>query len=204
MLTNRHVVTAAIGNGTTPKVIQPGKVNRLQKEYELGAVVHSSGFGHTSYDCAVVALGSRGFANEVPNHPWRPGNRALQGFATAAVNDTVYKYGATTGHTRGTVKSINFTWVDDTGRVAVQNAILIEGDDGHVWCNGGDSGSVVVLYESDLVVGLNFRGDTESGDEERGYTQGLAYDIGTQIRLFSNRIELAVSPQRVAVESLGS
>ncbi|WP_410673573.1 hypothetical protein [Amycolatopsis sp. cmx-4-68] len=163
-------------------------------------MVHCSKHGDPAYDCAIVALGTRGFANEVPNRPWHPGNRALRGTAVAVVGDRVYKYGATTGYTTGTVKNTTLTSTNRTGNIDVQNAILIEGDDGQIWCNGGDSGSVVVRYDTDEVVAINFRADFTSGDEH-GYKQGLAYDIATQVALFSSAVTLAESPKRTLADS---
>ena len=192
LLTNRHVVSVALDENSTNAVVQPGDQSTPVKASTLGAVVSSSAPKHSQYDCAIVGLGTRGFVNEVPNHPLKPGRRRLTGIGQAEIGDHVYKYGATTGHTRGVVEYVNFSYTDRTTRkVVVDNAILVKGVDGKVWCGPGDSGSVVVRYEDDVVVGLNFKAETTSGTDKDGYVKGLAYDISTQVSLFSTVVALA-------------
>ncbi|MFD4637292.1 trypsin-like peptidase domain-containing protein [Lentzea sp. NPDC058436] len=191
LLTNRHVVTAALGQGSTNVVIQPGNVDTPDRKLRLGAVVASSAPGDSRADCAIVELGTRGFRNEVPNHPKEPGHRKLVGIDRAQVGDEVYKYGATTGFTWGVVEQLNFSFQDPDTKARVDGALLVKGRDGKVWCNGGDSGSVLVREADDMVVGLNFKADTTSGTEDQGYTCGLAYDITSQISRFSTAVALA-------------
>ncbi len=184
LLTNEHVVAVA-AQPLGGDVIQPGDVNgNIPGNYGLGIVVASA--RDATHDCAIVRIVGRDFRNEVPNHPWHWGNREIKGIGNAAVNNRVYKFGAKTGHTVGTVTNIAFT----TPGNRVTNAIVIQGEDNGVWCDGGDSGSVVIRYDDDLVIGLNFQGDTGT-PVKGGYGEGLAYDISTQIQPFSTNIQLA-------------
>jgi hypothetical protein len=183
LLTNKHVVQVAAVPGANPHVIQPGRVKApVPANYVCGAYV--AGQRDATHDCAITTILGRGWRNEVPNHPWRPGRRALTGLAAAALGDDVYKYGATTQHTRGTVMNLNFN------TPVINNAIYIVGNAGGAWCDEGDSGSVVVRYADDRVLALLFCADTHT-PVPGGYLGGLAYDITTQINVFSAVAQLA-------------
>jgi hypothetical protein len=183
LLTNTHVVLAA-SDPDDPRVIQPGEVNQpVPGNYACGTFVH--GDGTAGHDCAITSVAGRGWSNEVPNHPLRFGNRLLRGIAPPAVGVEIYKFGAGTRHTRGVVTHINFS----SGEV--ENAIMVEGENRGLWCGGGDSGSVVIRYADDLVIGLNFRADMGSALPGGGYSRGLAFPITTQIESFSTAVRLA-------------
>ena len=181
MLTNQHVLIAASVPNADRTVLQPGGVVR-QPNYSMG--LYTAGQIDATHDCAISTIVGRNYQNVVPNHPWRAGNRALAGIGQAVLNDRVYKYGATTKHTVGIVRNINLNIV------GINNAILIEGENNSAWCDGGDSGSVLIRYQDDLVLGLNFRADTLT-PVSGGYRDGLAYDITTQIQVFSTNVQLS-------------
>lgn len=183
LLTNQHVVQVAAAAGGDRRVIQPGNVANPPANYVTGLFM--AGQRDATHDCAITTIGRRGYRNEVPNHPLHPGNRALTGVAVAAVGDRVYKYGATTKHTTGTVTDVNFNIPG-----GIQNAIRIVGENNGIWCDGGDSGSVAIRYADDRVVGLNFVGDAHT-TVPGGYRAGLAYDIATQMQVFGGVVRLA-------------
>lgn len=183
LLTNQHVVQVAAAPGADRRVLQPGDVNgAIPANYVCGEYVH--GQRDASHDCAITSVVGRGWANEVPNHPWHPGNRDLTGLAVAMVGEEVYKYGSSTKHTVG---HVTFTHLNIEGLV---NAIYVSGENGGLWCNGGDSGSALVRYADDRVLGLNFRADTHTA-VPGGFSGGLAYDITEQILVFSGVAALA-------------
>ncbi len=183
LLTNMHVVQVAAAPGANPTVIQPGRVAPpVPPAYACGAFV--AGQRDALHDCAITTIAGRGWANEVPNHPWHPGRRPLAGLGVAALGVHVYKYGASSQHTTGNVTSLNFN------TPTINNATYISGDDG-LWCDGGDSGSVVIRYADDIVLSLLFCGDTQRPAPHGGYLGGLAYDIATQIHPFSGVAQLA-------------
>lgn len=181
LLTNEHVVQVAHLGGD-PRVIQPGYENtpphgtKPPTNYAVGNYV--SGQRDATHDCAITTT-DRNWRNEVPNHPWQPGNRTLQGTANPALNDRVYKYGATTKHTVGIVMNTNF----HAGNI--QNAVYITGENNGLWCAGGDSGSVSIRYADDFVLALNFMADTNT-PVRGGFSSGLAYDIASQMLVFGN------------------
>lgn len=183
LLTNTHVILSA-SDPDEPRVIQPGEVDQpVPGNYVCGAFVH--GDGTAGHDCAITSVAGRGWRNEVPNHPLRFGDRPLRGIGAPAVGIEIYKFGAGSRHTRGSVTHVNF----NSGEV--QNAIMIEGEDQGLWCEGGDSGSVAIRYADDFVVGLNFRADQGSALPGGGYSRGLAFPIATQIESFSTAVQLA-------------
>jgi|ERR1700733_8312697 len=183
LLTNMHVVQVAAAPGGDTRVIQPGRVQPpVPLNYVCGTYV--AGLRDATHDCAITTVVGRAWRNEVPNHPWHPGRRPLTGLAAAALNDNVYKYGATTQHTIGTVANLNFN------TAAINNAIYVVGDGGNPWCGEGDSGSVVVRYADDRVLALLFCADTHT-PVPGGYLAGLAYDITAQITVFSTVAQLA-------------
>lgn len=181
-LTNYHVVEDCTRAGHDRRTYQPGKQVAPPDRNILGQYI--AGIKDDSHDCAIVAIGARGFANEVPNHPWRIGNRALAGIAAPVVRMKVYKYGATSKHTVGTITHINF----NTG--GIRNAIYVEGEDGGMWAAPGDSGSVIISYDNDTVVGILFSGDTAT-PVGNGYSGVFGYDLNSQIALFGGVVQLA-------------
>jgi hypothetical protein len=181
MMTNFHVLQNGAG-GVDARVLQPFAdpiTNQVMGTYVYGQ-------RGPAFDCAIASIQGRGYRNEVPNHPLRMGNRAINNqTAVAAVNDRVYKYGATTQHTVGIVHNIAFAIPNQ-----VQNAIYIVGENNGLWCGPGDSGSIALRYDNDRAVGLNFMEDT-SVQVEGGSGAGLAYDIQTQMNVFGAAVRMA-------------
>ncbi|MBK8623024.1 MAG: hypothetical protein IPN79_15040 [Saprospiraceae bacterium] len=200
ILTNQHVLWYADPNNpnsTSRGVIQPGRANDPPPpNYFCGNYIY--GVKDPVSDCAICTIaGTRGWHNEVPNHPWRPGRRDLMGIAQAAVGDEVYKYGATTGNTRGVVRFIHY----HDPILPIQNSIYIENPDASMWVAKGDSGSVLIRYADDFVVGLNFAADANTmlnpnqhrtlPDNLPAYYGGYAYDIQSQMNYFGAIVDLA-------------
>ncbi len=203
LLTNQHVLKYADPTNpesTTTQVLQPGRTDEpAPVNYSCGDFVY--GLKTLTSDCAIASIGyGRTWRNEVPNHPWRPGRRNLAGVAAAAVGDEVYKYGATTKNTRGVVQYIHFTH----GILPIQNAIYIRSLDGSMWVAQGDSGSVLIRYSDDFVLGLNFAADDTKmllpGSHPvlpgnlPAYSAGYAYDVQSQMNIFGNVVTLAPNP----------
>jgi hypothetical protein len=203
LLTNQHVLWYADPhnpNSHTRVVIQPGKADEPPPQnYSCGDYVY--GVKNPTSDCAIATIGyGRTWRNEVPNHPWRPGRRTLAGVAAAAPGDEVYKYGATTKSTRGRVLYVNFT----PPHLPIQNSIYIVNPDGTMWVAKGDSGSVLIRYSDDFVLGLNFAADENTmvppnqhpalPDNLPAYSAGYAYDIQSQMNIFGGTVTLAPNP----------
>ncbi len=204
LLTNQHVLEYADPSNphsTTREVIQPGNTDEpAPVNYNCGDYV--SGLRNETNDCAIATIGyGRTWRNEVPNHPLRPGRRDLGGIGAAAVNQEVYKYGATTKNTRGIVTYVHF----DSPNLPIRNAIYVENPDREMWCAKGDSGSVLIRYhDEDTVVGLNFAADEETmlppdkqpslPNDVPAYWAGFAYDIQSQMNNFGGVVTLAPNP----------
>jgi Trypsin-like peptidase domain len=198
LLSNQHVLSyadPANPHSTTRQVIQPGKTDEpAPGNYSCGDYV----WGQTTptSDCAIASIGyGRTWRNQVPNHPLRPGNRDLKGIAVAAVGDEVYKYGATTKSTRGVVRYVHY----DDRVLPIRDSIYVANADGTMWVAKGDSGSVLIRYSDDFVVGLNFAADETTilgkhpalPNDLPAYSAGYAYDIQSQMNLFGGVVTLA-------------
>lgn len=200
LLTNQHVLWYADPNNpnsTTRDIIQPGHCDEpAPTNYNCGKYVY--GVKNPRSDCAIASIGfERTWTNEVPNHPWRPGRRRLNGIAAAEVGDEVYKYGATTKSTRGVVRYIHY----DHPILPILDAIYIGNYEGNMWVAKGDSGSVLIRYSDDIVIGLNFAADDKTmlpPDQHPALPEGLpafsagfAYDAKSQMDIFGGRVKLA-------------
>lgn len=200
ILTCEHVYAYAnplSPHSTTRQVMQPGKwmpLTPAPANYNCGDYVY--GIQNATNDCAVARIGGgRRFINQIPNSPGSIGYRRLNGIAVAVVGDSVYKYGATTKYTRGEVTYVNY----DDVNLNMENAIVVNSAGlGDYWATDGDSGSVLVRYRDDMVLGMNFAVDKASQTNKvspielyYGYSVGFAYDIGTQLRNFGTNVTLA-------------
>lgn len=204
LLTNHHVLRYADPNNPHSKsrqIIQPGNTdNPAPANYACGDYVY--GLADQENDCAIATIGyGRTWRNEVPNHPWRPGRIDLAGVGAAAVGQKVYKYGATSSSTRGTVQFVHY----DSPDQQIRNAIYVLADDGETWCAEGNSGSLMIRYDDNIVVGLNFAADdetllptTQNDSAQRSprprYAAGFAYDIQRQMNNFGGVVTLAPNP----------
>jgi hypothetical protein len=82
---------------------------------------------------------------------------AIAGAAVAQPGDSVYKIGRTTGLTHGVVKDVH-TYVGPVpygcGNVWFKESLTVEGDQGTLFSDHGDSGAIVVKSDSGEIVGL--------------------------------------------------
>lgn len=103
-------------------------------------------------DAAVAAL-QAGVASAQQYLPFR-GLPSPSGTAGAKVGDAVFKVGRTTGLTRGTITAVG-TVVGpipyDPGNCWFQNQVEIKGDNGTLFSDHGDSGSVVLKTTGEVV-----------------------------------------------------
>jgi hypothetical protein len=194
LLTNHHVLqyadpTHRDHNGDQ-RILQPflpmdpqygNEGENITPWYVIGT--YTAGRLDASYDCAIAAVGnSRGYVNEVPKAPWNYGRRSFAAIGQAARRDRVYKFGAATRFTRGRVVDVDQNPGDR------QHVIIVEGVDGGVWADHGDSGSLLFREEDHAVIGLNFSMSERMEDrhESGGSTVGYAYDITAQMAIFGS------------------
>ncbi|WP_018681261.1 hypothetical protein [Actinokineospora enzanensis] len=186
LLTNQHVLQNA--SVAHPEVIQPKDDNIVAPPNYLCAD-YVQGYQTPTLDCA-VALVSRAQENAVPNYPWHPGLRTIQGVGVAVPGDAVYKFGATTRFTEGVVVYVNY----NPPGLAYQNVILLRAKDGanHLWVAKGDSGSISVRAADDFAIGLNFAGSPNAVIQNPpptlpaypAYYRSFAYDLQSQMNAF--------------------
>jgi len=109
-----------------------------------------------------------GVATLAPGKAWRQGYlparpvSAPAGTAIAAVGDTVYKVGRTTGLTYGTVTSVAAVVgpiIYAPGECWFRNSITIEGLNGTMFSDHGDSGSAIIKQGTGQVLGLLYAGN---------------------------------------------
>lgn len=188
LLTCQHVLQAVNHNRT---IIQPSVRDGGPPPADYDCGDYTIGYKDPRHDCAISIVGDgRTCINEVPNYPLRPGNRTIKGVGKAAVGDAVYKYGATSKFTEGTVRYLDVSHRDGS----FLDAIEIEGDD--VWVAAGDSGSVTIRQSDDIAIGLNFAGITGSTiinppdlPAYPAFKSGVAFDLASQI----NKVVAGVS-----------
>lgn len=173
ILSNNHVVAGENrGAKGSDRIQQPGSatlvagdlVGTLENFIALrpspvGASVAAGNAILNQVDAGVALIGAgvsykQGF---IPS-------RSLQvpsGTAGASVGDKVYKVGRTTGLTRGEVKDIA-TIVGpvgyDPGPCWFEQSLTIEGDNGTMFSDKGDSGSIIVR-DDEKIVGLLYAGN---------------------------------------------
>lgn len=185
LLTNQHVIGKAAPNGV---VLQPVPADRsnIPDNTRCGNYVY--GVKDPTHDCAISTLGfGRTAANDV-----QVGSGAaltpLVGLGDPDVNQALYKFGARTSYTTGTVKYINFTYAGATDLVYVESGSVDK-----AWLGAGDSGSVAVLQNDNVVVALNWGGDNKAKVTGQNdiYWGGVAYPINHQLSAFGARVALA-------------
>ncbi|MFP3604664.1 hypothetical protein [Paraburkholderia sp. SIMBA_053] len=173
MLSNNHVLAGenrgVIGQD---RILQPGGVNFqhtmlagvLEDFVKLtpspaGASMVQGNVHLNTVDAATATVA----AGQVPSQTYLP-LRAVTGpigVGTAAVSDEVYKVGRTTALTHGivtqvgTVSQVRY----GMGTCWFQQSIVIEGVDGALFSDHGDSGSAIVRKRDHALVGLLYAGN---------------------------------------------
>jgi hypothetical protein len=166
LLSNNHVLANENRLPPGAVIFQPGpldgggaaddQVATLTRFVELVADAPNA------VDCALAAVDDAAVvrATVLP----RIGRLASAEPVDAALGMTVEKTGRATGYTTGTVHDVSATVTVqfDLGRLPFQDQVVINGDGGS-FCDGGDSGSLVVDQQSGRATGLLFGGGREFG-----------------------------------------
>ena len=173
ILSNNHVLAGENrGHRTRDRILQPGNVTFSTPEHVAtlteyvsllvsppGARPAAGTVIYNQVDAAVaelvsgVAFGQNYLAAHALPNP--------SGTAAPRVGDKVFKVGRTTGLTRGEITAVGTTVGPvgyEPGDCWFQNQFEIVGDDGVMFSDHGDSGSLVVSTTGE-VVGLLFAGD---------------------------------------------
>ena len=85
---------------------------------------------------------------------------APNGSAAAAIDMMVHKFGRTTSYTVGRVVSVDtdVTVEYESGNFTFENQIIIQGTNGQMFSDQGDSGALVLQRGTNLAIGLLFGG----------------------------------------------
>lgn len=160
LLTNEHVLHGA---NADIRVAQP---DCTDPDHHCANFVAS--MNDEVHDCAIAKLVNANARNIIEITPGT--SNTIDGApGTAVVGDKVYKTGARTGVSAGTVTDVNYA------RNGKSNQVVIEG-----WADHGDSGSVWVRASDNKAVCLLW-----GGIHENGITRVLNFDISTQLQAFA-------------------
>lgn len=178
VLSNNHVLAnedrAEIGD----RILQPGKLDGGRARDRVGALYRSIRINKRSpnyVDCAICTLDDgvdydTRLLGSTARAPIRLAGVAVDGSLDEGLE--VHKIGRTTGVTKGRVTAfeldnviVNF----DEGNRRFDRQIEVEGSGRSSFCDGGDSGSLV-LVGGDTAVGLLFAGSEVGGRNGRGLT----------------------------------
>ncbi len=185
LLTNQHVIGNAAPGGVVLQPV-PGDPSNIAPNTRCGNYVH--GVKDPTHDCAISSIGfSRTWQNKVQVGTGTT-LTSLVGTGEPDVGQMLYKFGARTTYTTGTVKYINFTYAGATDLVYIESGAVTT-----AWLGAGDSGSVAALQNDNLVVGLNWGGDEKAKvtGQNDVYWGGVAYPINHQLSAFGTRVALA-------------
>jgi hypothetical protein len=118
-------------------------------------------------DAAIMLTTEKLVGNSTP--PGGYGTPRTTIVENAVLGMRVQKYGRTTGHTTGQITGLNqvITIDDPKGTAVFVNLIEIAGDDGSIFANHGDSGSLIVTDDR-FPVALLF-----AGSEDASSTSGI-------------------------------
>jgi hypothetical protein len=174
ILSNNHVLANENHAKKGDHILQPGAYDGGQdpehKVGELPRFVKLKKVGANFVDCAVASI-DPGIEFD---HRTLTGLGKLAGLGDAllAVDDQVSKIGRTTGLTKGRVSAFeldNVGVVFNTGVLKFNGQVEIEGADTGPFCQGGDSGSLIV-DASRRAVALLFAASDQGGSNGQGLT----------------------------------
>jgi hypothetical protein len=175
ILSNNHVVAGEnLGQRTVDRIEQPGTGQAgpgsqagtltdfvMLNPSPAGASPSSPAVVFNDVDAGVAGLVAN-MASPQQYLPLRSAVAAPNGFATAQVGDQVHKVGRTTGLTHGEITQIAVIVGPipyKPGPCWFRNAIVIEGVNGTMFSDHGDSGSAIVRSSDGKVVGLLYAGN---------------------------------------------
>lgn len=174
VLSNNHVLANENDASIGDPILQPGPFDHGQNPTDriatLRRFIPINFSDLNKVDCAVAALDSDiGFDSKSLDPLGQ-----LSGVRTSSLNtgESVAKVGRTTGITHGTVTAFemdNVTVGYDNGNATFDEQIEIEGVGDLPFSQGGDSGSLIVDHQNQ-VVALLFAGSDTGGRNGRGVT----------------------------------
>jgi hypothetical protein len=161
LLSNNHVLANENRLPLGAIIFQPGPLDgggaADDRVATLTRFVELTADAPNAVDCALAAVDEAAAvrATVLP----RVGRLAGAEPVEAAIGMKVEKTGRATGYTTGTVHDVSadVQVLFDLGKLTFQDQLVIDGDD-RPFCDGGDSGSLVVDQDSGRATGLLFGG----------------------------------------------
>jgi hypothetical protein len=176
VLSNNHVLANEDDAVVDDAILQPGSDDGGREQDRVASLLRWPRLRLRSANHIDAALGWVEEAQHIRGNVWH-GIGRLSGLLSVAEvlrgpRPAVQKLGRTTGLTRGRITAVE---LDDVrieygkGELRFDNQIEIEGAGGLPFCEGGDSGSIVLAADR-RVLGLLFAGSDEGGRNGRGLT----------------------------------
>ncbi|XP_013421530.1 uncharacterized protein LOC106181623 [Lingula anatina] len=168
VLTNAHVASEG-----DIRLIQPGgsqvQSDNVCMHQRVGECNWSISTGTPSFvDIAAINVPSLGLR---PGFESGPAVSVFSGDIESVVGHPVYKHGAQSYRTKGTIVGIDFVSRDENAGVC-KGFLRVQGQNGTAFARPGDSGSLVRLAEDNKPLAMIFGGDIEMRDEGNGNHQG--------------------------------
>ena len=154
ILSNNHVLSFEELVPLGSSVFQPGTPVLADQIAKLTALISFNPSRRIDVDCALAAVTTSSRVSGVPLSPVGPLSNGVP--VVPEVGMVVEKFGASTGHTIGTVSDTDADFQIDeyvTGTVFLENQIQISNGD-EPFCAQGDSGAMIVDTESKQPTGL--------------------------------------------------
>jgi hypothetical protein len=174
MLSNNHVLANENAAKSGDAIVQPGMLDGGDPNDDMVALLSAwkriSFKNPNRYDCALARLkkGIKHTGNRFPKIG------KLKGVKAAEPGMRVFKVGRTTGFKHGKITDVEVDrrWIEyDRGDARFDGIITVESaKKGQPFCDGGDSGSLIVS-EDGYAVGLLFAGTPRGG----AFNLGLTY-----------------------------
>lgn len=181
ILSNNHVIANTNKGVYRDPILQPGKLDGGKKARdkiaELTHLVELNYSKSNSMDASIAEvtedLGPIFLLNN---------KNKISGTALPRNKMKVEKFGRTTGHTKGKITTRNLDMkIDFDGtEIEFEDQFEIKGNGGKMFCDGGDSGSLVFESETLHAVGLLFAG-TEDGTTFATPIKNVLYEFSVKI-----------------------
>lgn len=159
ILSNNHVLAdenrLAIGSPIfQPALLDHGRIDADQIA-ELTRFIKMKTSRFNKVDAAIARPLNKNLIGKEVLHIGAP-----DGTAPAAIDMMVHKFGRTTSYTVGRVVSIDtdVTVEYETANFTFENQIIVQGANGQMFSDSGDSGSIILQRGTNAAVGLLFGG----------------------------------------------
>lgn len=175
MLSNNHVLANEDDARVDDAILQPGSDDGGAGEDRVASLLRWPRLRRRGANQIDAALGWVEEEQDLVGNVWHGLGRLAGTLGTDELRQgrpTVAKLGRTTGLTRGRITAIELDEVRieyDSGLIRFDDQIEIEGSGRAAFCDGGDSGSLVLASDR-RAIGLLFAGSEEGGANNRGLT----------------------------------